>query len=421
MTKLMHNHKSDADFVLDVAKRLRKVPVSYGLNGLDIDSLADLSSRLRKTSKPKIAIGNYTITELRVGRSCETEHAILVPADDLETDEEQTEWKLAAVAVPDNGSTEEVLAAVLECACAWVPEARIIGNVRAGDIARAVADVLAAPARSHPMVADDLQILHRETTPEGGVIRLSKWPEGYVLWYHGEIVWRSWANGDRAKAALRRSLHEMSSPPGTQIRTAECDGEDAVPVTGKPPVGTASTPARYEARENVVHKLPVKTPGDGGTWFEVGFPVCTVSEYVEAATIAAILDEYERAAEKPAVESVEIKVPSSEMFNPAQGSPKTENQMRAVMLLHGTPEQKREALDIDAKALEAVEAIFADLRDRRFLKWLFNQDGDANLIGRFDDGEELRGIDLEAQGQIKAAWQVIIAKALAATEGRKNG
>jgi hypothetical protein len=30
--------------------------------------------------------------------------------------------------------------------------------------------------------------------PEGGVIRLAKWPEGYVLWYHGEIVWRSWLN-----------------------------------------------------------------------------------------------------------------------------------------------------------------------------------------------------------------------------------
>jgi len=95
------------------------------------------------TKKPKIAIGNYTITELRVGRSCENDHAILVPADDLETVEDVTERKLAAVTAPDNGSTAEVLAAVLECARAWVPEARIMGNVRAGDIARAVADVLA--------------------------------------------------------------------------------------------------------------------------------------------------------------------------------------------------------------------------------------------------------------------------------------
>jgi hypothetical protein len=95
--------------------------------------------------KPKIAIGNYTITELRVGRSCETEHAILVPADDLETQEDQTERKLASVTAPDNATNEVVLAAVLECARAWVPEARIMGNVRAGDIARAVATLLTPP------------------------------------------------------------------------------------------------------------------------------------------------------------------------------------------------------------------------------------------------------------------------------------
>lgn len=29
-------------------------------------------------------------------------------------------------------------------------------------------------------------------TPEGGFIRLAQWPEGFVLWYHGEIVWKSW-------------------------------------------------------------------------------------------------------------------------------------------------------------------------------------------------------------------------------------
>ncbi|WP_206120424.1 hypothetical protein [Rhizobium laguerreae] len=43
---------------------------------------------------------------------------------------------------------------------------------------------------------EDTVALHSEGTPEGGVIRLSKWPEGYVLWYHGQIVWRSWANSN---------------------------------------------------------------------------------------------------------------------------------------------------------------------------------------------------------------------------------
>ena len=35
-------------------------------------------------------------------------------------------------------------------------------------------------------------ICHEQYTPEGGIIRLSRWPEGYVLWYNGRIVWRSW-------------------------------------------------------------------------------------------------------------------------------------------------------------------------------------------------------------------------------------
>lgn len=34
--------------------------------------------------------------------------------------------------------------------------------------------------------------LEAETTHEDGIVRLEKWPEGHVLWYHGGIVWRSW-------------------------------------------------------------------------------------------------------------------------------------------------------------------------------------------------------------------------------------
>ena len=30
-------------------------------------------------------------------------------------------------------------------------------------------------------------------TPEDGIIKLELWPEGFVLWYHGEIVWKSWS------------------------------------------------------------------------------------------------------------------------------------------------------------------------------------------------------------------------------------
>jgi hypothetical protein len=33
--------------------------------------------------------------------------------------------------------------------------------------------------------------LFEEKTPDDGIIRLEKYPEGYQLWYHGKIVWKS--------------------------------------------------------------------------------------------------------------------------------------------------------------------------------------------------------------------------------------
>ncbi|MHC2353787.1 hypothetical protein ACVMB3_003296 [Sinorhizobium meliloti] len=67
---------------------------------------------------------------------------------------------------------------------------------------------------------------------------------------------------------------------------------------------------------------------------------------------------------------------------------------------------------VDAKVFEVVEAIFRDLRDRRFLKWIFDERGDACFIANFADGEPLKGLDLEVQGEIKASWQAIISGAL---------
>lgn len=66
-------------------------------------------------------------------------------------------------------------------------------------------DQLAAPALQLHVSDDDLPTLHSETTLEGGVIRLSKWPEGYVLWYHGKIVFRSWT--DTAEYAAQNPAH----------------------------------------------------------------------------------------------------------------------------------------------------------------------------------------------------------------------
>ena len=38
----------------------------------------------------------------------------------------------------------------------------------------------------------EIRRLVQEQTPEDGTIRLEAWPEGYVLWHHGQIAWRSW-------------------------------------------------------------------------------------------------------------------------------------------------------------------------------------------------------------------------------------
>lgn len=57
------------------------------------------------------------------------------------------------------------------------------------------------------------------------------------------------------------------------------------------------------------------------------------------------------------------------------------------------------------KAEEAVERIFEDLRDRRFLKWLFS--AYPTLIGNLE-GEELRSLDDDIQDEIREAWVEII-------------
>lgn len=39
--------------------------------------------------------------------------------------------------------------------------------------------------------------------------------------------------------------------------------------------------ATYQADGKIIRKLPIKTKVEGGTSYELGFPVCTLSEYVE--------------------------------------------------------------------------------------------------------------------------------------------
>lgn len=63
---------------------------------------------------------------------------------------------------PDNGTPAEVLAYVLECARRWVPEARIIGNARAGDIERAIAAIGAGGQAVASPVSDGYFIQERD-------------------------------------------------------------------------------------------------------------------------------------------------------------------------------------------------------------------------------------------------------------------
>lgn len=57
------------------------------------------------------------------------------------------------------------------------------------------------------------------------------------------------------------------------------------------------------------------------------------------------------------------------------------------------------------QAEKLVDAIFADLRDRRFLKWLFNKDGDrAGPILHDSHGEPLMPLDVDVQNEIREDW-----------------
>lgn len=67
------------------------------------------------------------------------------------------------------------------------------------------------------------------------------------------------------------------------------------------------------------------------------------------------------------------------------------------------------------KASRIVDEIFEDLRDRRFLKWLFDPSG-TGTIDYFRSGEPLTALDLEVQQEIRGSWVKIVADALEPAE-----
>lgn len=72
-----------------------------------------------------------------------------------------------------------------------------------------------------------------------------------------------------------------------------------------------------------------------------------------------------------------------------------------------------------AEAETAIDAIFEDLRDRKFLKWLFCEDPEsAGPILHMRDGLPLMPLDGEVQAEIREAWITILLRATR-TEGER--
>lgn len=63
-----------------------------------------------------------------------------------------------------------------------------------------------------------------------------------------------------------------------------------------------------------------------------------------------------------------------------------------------------------------VNALFEDLRDRRFLKWLFSET--PTTILHNNRGEPLESLDAEVQAEIRKAWETIIREARQAAQGK---
>lgn len=68
-------------------------------------------------------------------------------------------------------------------------------------------------ASTPAVMTDEVASLYSETTPDDGIIRLARWPEGYVLWFHGKIVWRSWISDRQARAEMLRKIESVLNIP----------------------------------------------------------------------------------------------------------------------------------------------------------------------------------------------------------------
>jgi hypothetical protein len=63
-------------------------------------------------------------------------------------------------------------------------------------------------------MSEDVICLFKDHTPDGGMIRLEHWPEGYVLWWHGRIQFRSWTVEPTKEQRVQRVVDAVVSGSG---------------------------------------------------------------------------------------------------------------------------------------------------------------------------------------------------------------
>ena len=124
---------------------------------------------------------------------------------------------------PDNGTPQEVISYVLSCARAWQPEARIIGNARAGDIVRVLSALVSAPAA--PIDFDDAAYNdgyadgQREATGHGAEVAraVARWLDKHL----GKGNWYDEAEEGFTADDVVQALHEVVRDTAAPAAEAE--------------------------------------------------------------------------------------------------------------------------------------------------------------------------------------------------------
>lgn len=84
-------------------------------------------------------------------------------------------------------------------------------------------------------MSDETETLWSMTKDDGGVIRVARWPEGYVVWFDGEIVFRSWKREPERQHVIN-VIGQVSRETVREIRRALADVSGARRVSAAVPL-----------------------------------------------------------------------------------------------------------------------------------------------------------------------------------------